>query len=178
MPTSSINVWEEGNYWRSLILQCVMNPHCLQLQQIGEWNFIFRQSFFMQTWNNFLSESFLCGRQGQGFENYDRPSNLDQIRFILSQFWPVWSCNLIDDLKNNRAPLLCYAKLCASFRSHQWIPTGVIVPKCSIRVKLIILVVCDLEGWPWKQIGTSSMLPNDLCIISRRSVNQKWSYTP
>ena len=28
-------------------------------------------------------------------------------------------------LKNNRAPLLCYGKLCAAFESHQWIQTGV-----------------------------------------------------
>ena len=28
-------------------------------------------------------------------------------------------------LKNNRTPLLCYFKLCASFRSHEWIQTGV-----------------------------------------------------
>ena len=27
--------------------------------------------------------------------------------------------------KNNRAPLLCYFKLCAAFRSHWWIQTGV-----------------------------------------------------
>ena len=33
-------------------------------------------------------------------------------------------------LKNNRTPLLCYFKLCASFRSHWWIQT-----------------------WPWKIIG-------------------------
>ena len=28
-------------------------------------------------------------------------------------------------LKNNRAPFLCYFKLCASFHSHWWIQTGV-----------------------------------------------------
>ena len=31
--------------------------------------------------------------------------------------------------KNNRAPLLCYFKLFASFRSHWWIQTGVAVRK-------------------------------------------------
>ena len=35
-------------------------------------------------------------------------------------------------LKNNRAPLLCYFKLCASFRSHWWIQTGVTVRKLLI----------------------------------------------
>ena len=38
-------------------------------------------------------------------------------------------------LQNNRAPLLCYFKLCASFRSHWWIQTWVTVRKCTIWVK-------------------------------------------
>ena len=38
-------------------------------------------------------------------------------------------------LKNNRAPLLCYFKLCASFRSHLCIQTWVTVRKRPIRVK-------------------------------------------
>ena len=37
--------------------------------------------------------------------------------------------------KNNRAPLLCYFKLFASFRSHWWIQTGVRVRKRPIWVK-------------------------------------------
>ena len=37
--------------------------------------------------------------------------------------------------KNNRAPLLYYVKLCASFQSHQWFQTGVTVWKHSIPVK-------------------------------------------
>ena len=38
-------------------------------------------------------------------------------------------------LKNNRAPLRCYFKLCASFRSHRWFQTWVTVRKCPIWVK-------------------------------------------
>ena len=38
-------------------------------------------------------------------------------------------------LKNNRAPLLCYFKLCASFRSHRWFQTWVTVRKRPIWVK-------------------------------------------
>ena len=34
-------------------------------------------------------------------------------------------------LKNNRAPLLCCYKLCASFHSHQWIQTRVTVRNCA-----------------------------------------------
>ena len=51
-------------------------------------------------------------------------------------------------LKNNRAPLLCYFKLCASFRSHWWIQTGVRVRKRPIWVKCVrFLEPCDLVIW-------------------------------
>ena len=50
-------------------------------------------------------------------------------------FRAVWPWNLTDDLKNNRAPLQCYFKLCASFCSHWWIQTGVTVRKRTIWVK-------------------------------------------
>ena len=64
------------------------------------------------------------GQQGksEGFDSCDRPSNLklDSNR----QFFPpcdreIWWMIL----QNNRAPLLCYFKLCASFRTHWWIQT-------------------------------------------------------
>ena len=48
-------------------------------------------------------------------------------------------------LKNNRAPPLCYFKLCASFRSHWWIQTGVTVQKRPIWVKFDDF----LSLWPW-----------------------------
>ena len=49
-------------------------------------------------------------------------------------------------LKNNRAPLLYYIKLCASFQSHEFIQSGVTVRKLSIRVKISnFFVPCDLE---------------------------------
>ena len=59
-------------------------------------------------------------------------------------------------LKNNRAPLLCYFKLCASFRSHLCIQTGVTVWKRSIWVKFddfYSRVTLKFDGWPWKTIG-------------------------
>ena len=59
-------------------------------------------------------------------------------------------------LKNNRAPLLCYFKLCASFRSHGWIQTGVTVRKHPIWVKFndfFSRVTLKFDGWPWKTIG-------------------------
>ena len=50
-------------------------------------------------------------------------------------------------LKNNRAPLLCYIKLCASFESHRLIQTAVTVRKRLIRVKIGNFLPCDLEIW-------------------------------
>ena len=66
-------------------------------------------------------------------------------------------------LKNNRAyatssfaPLLCYFKFCASFRSHWWIQTGVRVRKHPIWVKFhafLSRVTLKFDGWPSKTIG-------------------------
>ena len=51
-------------------------------------------------------------------------------------------------LKNNRAPLLFYFKLCASFRSHWWIQTGVTVRKRpNLGQNRRFLELCDLEIW-------------------------------
>ena len=58
--------------------------------------------------------------------------------------------------ENNRAPLLYYIKLCASFQIHRWIETEVIVQKHSIRVKIgdfLSCVTLKFDGWPWKTIG-------------------------
>ena len=50
-------------------------------------------------------------------------------------------------LKNNRAPLLRYFKLCASFHSHPWIQTGVTVWK---RISYFFTSVALTSGlWPW-----------------------------
>ena len=52
--------------------------------------------------------------------------NLGKIRRVLEPCdLEIWQMTL----KNNRAPLQCYFKLCASFRSHWWIQTGVTVRK-------------------------------------------------
>ena len=59
-------------------------------------------------------------------------------------------------LKNNRAPLLCYFKLCASFRSHRWFQTWVTVRKRPIWVKFNDFqsrVILQFDIWPWKTIG-------------------------
>ena len=58
--------------------------------------------------------------------------------------------------KKNRAPLLYYIKLCASFLIHQWIQTGVTVRKRPIWVKFdnfFSRVTLKFDGWPWKTTG-------------------------
>ena len=71
--------------------------------------------------------------------------NLGKIGYFLSRvtlkFWRM-------TFKNNRAPLLCYFKLCASFHSHQWIETGVTVWKSPIgQNRWVFFVLYDLEIW-------------------------------
>ena len=84
-------------------------------------------------------------------------------------------------LKNYRAPLLCYFKLCATFHSHLSIQNGVTVRKRPNWVKIgdfLSRVPLKFDGWPWKTIGTFSMLLQVLCIISWPLLNSNWSYSP
>ena len=75
-------------------------------------------------------------------------------------------------LKNSRTPLLCYFKLCAAFRSHWWIQTGVTVRKRPIWVKIndfFSRVTLKFDGWPSKTIGhlfyaTSSFVQHFVAI--------------
>ena len=48
-------------------------------------------------------------------------------------------------LKNNRAPLLCYFKLCASFHSHQWIQTWATIWKRLNYVLTSVTLTFDLN---------------------------------
>ena len=59
-------------------------------------------------------------------------------------------------LEKDRAPLLYYIKLCASFQIHRWIETEVTVQKRSIWVKIgnfLSHVTLKFDGCPWKRIG-------------------------
>ena len=79
--------------------------------------------------------------------------NLGQIRLFLEPCdLEIWCMTL----KNNRAPLLCYIKLYASFHSHWWIQAGVTVRKRPIWVKIdgfFSCVTLQFDVWPWKTIG-------------------------
>ena len=78
--------------------------------------------------------------------------NLGQIwRFLEPCDVEIWRMTL----QNNRAPLLCYFKLCASFRSHWWIQTSITVRKRQIWVKFddfLSRVTLKFDGWPCKTI--------------------------
>ena len=80
-------------------------------------------------------------------------SNLGKIRRFLEPCnLEIWRMTL----QNNRAPLLCYFKLCTAFRSHWWIQTGVTVRKRPIWVKFDDFQSCvtlQFDVWPWKTIG-------------------------
>ena len=80
-------------------------------------------------------------------------AKLGQIRWFLEPCdLEIWRMTL----KNNRAPLLCYFKLCAAFRSHCWIQTGVTVRKRPIWVKFddfFSRVTLKFDGWPCKTMG-------------------------
>ena len=93
-------------------------------------------------------------------------SNLDQIRRFLEPCdLEIWQMTL----KNNRAPLLCYFKLCASFRSHWWIHTGVTVQKRLSWVVTPVTLTFDL--WPWPFAWTSLL---SLVITPRNFMMLRW----
>ena len=53
-------------------------------------------------------------------------------------------------LKTNRAPLLCYFKLRASFHGHWWIQTRVTSGNAQIGAKFILTsVTLTFDPWPW-----------------------------
>ena len=63
-------------------------------------------------------------------------------------------------LKNNRAPLICFLELCASFYSNRWIQTGVTIRNHPNQVKVQFWHV-----WIWHYIAWSlilTMVLNDL----------------
>ena len=79
--------------------------------------------------------------------------NLGQIRRFLEPCdLEIWRMTL----QNNRAPLLYYFKLCASFRTHWWIQTWGTVWKRPIWVKFDDFwsrATLKFDGWPCKTIG-------------------------
>ena len=95
-----------------------------------------------------------------------------------SNFEPNLKCQ---DLEKNRAPLLCYFKLCASFHWHRWIQTGVTVWKHLIWVKIddfFSRVTLKFDVWPWKTIGHLFYAISSFVHHFVPLVNSNWSYSP
>ena len=105
--------------------------------------------------NGMKIRSQLKQGKSEGFYSCNRPSNT-QIGYKSSIFLPVWPWNLMDDPEKNRAPLLYYIKLCASFQIHHWIHTGVTVRKHSVRVEIddfLSHVTLKFDRWHWETLG-------------------------
>ena len=87
------------------------------------------------------------------WSNKPETANLGQIWWILEPCnFDIWRMTL----QNNRAPLLFYFMLSASFCTHWCIHTWVTVRKRPIWVKIDNLfsrVTFKLDRWPWKTIG-------------------------
>ena len=103
------------------------------------------------TWSHFETQQ----GKSEGFDSCDRPSNLkldSNRQFFRPCDREIWWMTS----KNNRAFLLYYLKLCASFQIHWWIQTGFTVQKHSIGVEIgnmLSRVTLKFDGWPWKTIG-------------------------
>ena len=92
--------------------------------------------------------------------------NLGQIRrFVEPCDIEIWHMTL----QNNRTPLLCYFKLCASFRSHWWIQTGVTVRKRLDGIMTSVTLTFDL--WPWRFAWTSLL---SLVITPENCMMIRW----
>ena len=155
----------------------LMTAHwCISLTQICDLSFL----HWYLGWKSLhciVPDESLQYKQGKSewCDSCDRPSNVTQVGFKSSIFRRVWPSNLMDDLTNNRAPVLCYVTLSALFQNHQWIQTAVTVRKRPTRVKINNFfwtswhqnLTDDLE----KQQGTSSMPLKVLCVISQPCVN-------
>ena len=127
--------------------------------------FVFPVSISALWWPNIWPEMGfpeLFEKQGksEGFEGCDRRTGYSPETPNLGQNrWCFVPCDLEIwrmTLKNNRASLQCYFKLCATFHSHRWIQTGVTFRKRPIWVKIgnfLSRVTMKLDVWPWKTIG-------------------------
>ena len=126
----------------------------LELQS-GNAQFGSKSTIFLAVWLCNLTydlEHFIAISEFKLELQSGKKTNLGQIRRFLELFdLEIWSMTL----KNIRAPLLCYFKLYASFRSHRWIQAGVIVWKRPIWVKIdafLSHVTLKFDVWPWKTI--------------------------
>ena len=87
----------------------------------GNTQFGSKSAIFCPVWPWNLMDDLEQGKS-EGFDSCDRPSNLkldSNRQFFRPGDREIWWMTL----QNNRAPLLCYFKLCAAFRTLWWIQT-------------------------------------------------------
>ena len=93
----------------------------------------------------YATSSFVNYFKAIGEFKLEWQSGNSSIPLKISDICPLSPWKFMDDLKNNRAPLLCYFKISASFHSHLWIRTGVPVRKIPIWGQNWYF----LALWPW-----------------------------
>ena len=89
----------------------------------------------------------------------------------------IWQMTLI----NNRAPLLCYFKLCASFHNYLCIQPELHSGNANLgqNWRCFVRVILKFDGYlEKKHFGTSPKPHQALCIISSPSVHSTWGYSP
>ena len=122
-----------------------------------------------------LCASFKSHRWIQTGVTVRKRTNLGQNRRFFVPFdLEIWRMTL----KNNMAPLLCYFKLCASFRSHLWIRIGLMVQKSSNWGR-ICFDLCAFDSWPWPfaRISLLSMAisPENFVMIRwKENIEKMW----
>ena len=90
-------------------------------------------------------------------------------------FSAVWPWNLMDNLENNRSPLLSNIKLYVSFHHHMWIQTGVTVRKWLSWVVTSVTLTFDLRPWPfaWTLPWSYVITPENFMMIPWWEHNQR-----
>ena len=84
--------------------------------------------------------------------NPETPNLGQNQRFFVPCELGIWWITL----KNNRASLLCYFKLCTSFHNHWWIQTGVSqeTPNLGKNWRFFFSrMTFKIDRWPWLTIG-------------------------
>ena len=132
--------WNSGSY--DSFIQVTINKWCgwnavtinnaWQLRSIRR-NFLLPKSAIS---DHAVAVSHIQTRQIWGIWKL-RPAYSPETPNLGQNRWCLVPCDLEIwwmTLENNRAPLLCCFKLCATFHSHRWIQTGVTVRKRPIWV--------------------------------------------
>ena len=152
MPSQGKSEWFDSCDWPSNLTQIVSKSS--MNQPVWPWNLM---NDLEKTTRHliFITSNFVHHFKSIGefkLEWLEMLNSDKNWRFFVLHELEIWWMTL----KNKRAPLLYYIKLCAAFQSQWHIQTGVTVQKRSIRVKLgdfLSRVTLKIDVWPWKTIG-------------------------